>query len=98
MPINTQYPIIDILGSTRAERLGRFASKGLSSPITPDTENPWIFSSFMVTVAGNVVVEDRAYNTMLFPACQPGRQYWAIGIKIVASGTTATGIYVYGGV
>lgn len=101
MTLNTLSPIINISPTTRtggSGGLGRFASKGFVVAVTPDIENPWIFSSFMVRTAGDVVVADRNNNNFLMPACQPGVQYFAVGIKIIASGTTATGIFVYGGV
>lgn len=98
MSTNTLYKVVDILLSTRRERLGRFASKGTTTAVTLDAENPWPFSSFMVTTAGNVTIEDGEGNQMTFPACQIGRQYWAVGVKVLTAGTTATGIFVYGGV
>ena len=98
MSLNTLYKVVDILLSTRRERLGRFASKGFTSAVTLDVENPWAFSSFMVSTAGDVVVQDGEGNLMKLPACQVGRQYWAVGVKILSSGTTATGIFVFGGV
>lgn len=101
MTLNTLSPITNISPTTRtggSGGIGRFASIGFITAVTPGVENPWIFSSFMVRTAGDVVIADRNNNSFLMPDCQPGVQYFAVGIMIVASGTTATGIFVFGGV
>ena len=99
--LNTRSPITNIQPTTRtggSGGIGTFASIGFLTAVTPDVENPWIFSSFMIRVGGDVVIRDRAGNSFLMPACIPGVQYYALGIMIVGAGTTATGIFVYGGV
>lgn len=99
--LNTRTPIVNIQPTTRtggSGGIGQFASIGFLTAVTFDVENPWIFSSFMVRTAGDVVIRDRAGNTFLMPGCLPGTQYYAVGIMIVAAGTTATGVFVFGGV
>lgn len=101
MPINESYNVAKIQPSNRrggSGGIGRFASHGLDTAITVDVEVPFIFSSFMVRVAGDVMIMDTGDQTFTMPGCLPGIQYWAVGKMFVASGTTATGIYVFGGV
>lgn len=99
LKLHNPQPIIDAVGSARRKTagFGRFASKGYLTAITPGVENPWIFTGFMVRVAGDVVIVGTDAEEFLMPACQPGVQYFAPGVMISVTGTTATGIFVYGG-
>lgn len=95
---NPPIHIIDAEPNARRDRYGLFMSKGYTSPISADTENPWVFTHIMVTTVGDVVVIGTDQNEFKLPKCQIGIVYRAVGIAIASSGTTATGIYVYGGV
>ena len=83
---------------SRSEQLGRFPTYGNNSPIVLDALQGFIFKYFMVTVGGNVEVEDMTGGSFTYPACQPGTQYMTLGQRILSLRTTATGIYVHGGV
>lgn len=101
MSINASYPVTRIQPSNRrggSGGIGRFASQGMITPVVLDVEVPYIFSSFMVSTAGDVVIQDTGDEFYKMVSCQPGTQYWAVGKKIISAGTTATNIYVYGGV
>jgi hypothetical protein len=101
MSINGSYPVARIQPSNRrggSGGIGRFASHGLTVAVTIGSELPFIFSSFMVRVGGDVAILDTGDNSYILPGCLPGIQYWAVGKMILTAGTTATGIFVFGGV
>jgi len=100
MSINGSYPVTRIQPSNRrggSGGIGRFASHGLTAAVTPGVEVPFIFSSFMIRVGGDVTIVDTGDQLFTMPACIPGIQYWAVG-KTIDVSTTATGIFVFGGV
>lgn len=98
MPINLPLEVVDILISARGDDIGRYPTKGVMTPVTLDVENPWFFKKFMVRVAGDVVVVGKDNNPFTYPACQPGIPYQTFAKMIQSAGTTATGIYIFGGV
>ena len=61
--------------------------------ITPDDNAEIPQTQFiMVSAAGDVAVETPTGDVNTLPACQPGVQYAIVAIKVLATGTTATGI------
>jgi hypothetical protein len=90
--------VVDISPTTRSEYIGRISVNGVTSPVTFDVEVGFVFKKFMVSTAGNVNVIGVDGLPAIFPACQPGTEYFHFGLMISSTGTTATGIYVMGGV
>ncbi|MEM0928077.1 MAG: hypothetical protein AAGI89_02185 [Pseudomonadota bacterium] len=67
-------------------------SRGLS--VTPDDANDLSFPirGLMVAGAGDVRVVTIKGDTVTLPALQPGMQYAILATRVLATGTTATGI------
>jgi hypothetical protein len=73
---------------------------GLESPpsrgtvVTPDDNADLSFPvrGLMVAGAGDVSVETLGGDTVTLPALQPGVQYAVLARRVLAAGTTATGI------
>lgn len=94
-----------INGATPANQVSLIPSGGQLAVLDTYLERHDIFSSFQVTVAGNVVILGINNTYYYRPACQPGVIYYGLGIQIASAGTvggspvttTATGIYVYTG-
>jgi len=100
MSINGSYPVTRIQPSNRrggSGGIGRFMSHGLTAAATLDVEIPFIFSSFKVRTAGDVMVVDTGDQPFLVIDCVPGETIWAVGKMFLSAGTTATGIFPYGG-
>lgn len=63
--------------------------------VTPsDVATVQDFDGIMVTVAGNVAVEMLGGNVVTLPGLQPGVIYPIAGVRVMATGTSATGIVV----
>lgn len=61
--------------------------------ITPDDVANCPQTQFiMVSAAGDVAVETPTGDSNVLPACQPGVQYAIVAVKVLATGTSATGI------
>jgi hypothetical protein len=62
--------------------------------ITPNDSDDltFVIRGLMVAEAGNVAVETVLGDTVTLPALQPGAQYAILCRKVLAAGTTATGI------
>jgi ABC-type maltose transport system permease subunit len=61
--------------------------------VTPsDTDNITTSVCLMVTTEGDVAVETASGTTGTLPGCLPGVQYYIRARKVLATGTTATGI------
>lgn len=61
--------------------------------ITPsDSDDIPLTQYIMVTVAGNVAVETYSETTGIMPGLQPGVQYAIAAKKVLATGTSASGI------
>lgn len=63
----------------------------VAQAVTPHDTIPNVFSGFIVTVAGNVVITDTQGNTVTWPALA-GVVYRISVTRIKATSTTATGI------
>ena len=60
--------------------------------VVPNDATEVCYSGFYVGVAGNVVVETPAGDTVTFTAVQVGSIIPVCAVKVLASGTTATNI------
>lgn len=73
---------------------------GLESPpsrgvaITPDdgTDLGFPIRGLMVGTAGDVAILTTGGDTVTLPALQPGAQYAVLARRVLATGTTATGL------
>lgn len=63
--------------------------------VTPnDVTTIKLFDGIMVAAAGNVSVELAEGTVLAIPGLQPGIIYPIAGVRVMATGTTATGIVV----
>ncbi|NRA29170.1 MAG: hypothetical protein HRU11_02830 [Parvularculaceae bacterium] len=73
---------------------------GLSSPpsrgmaVSPDDGADLAFAirGLMVSTAGDVALVTTRGDTITMPALQPGVQYAVLSTRVLATGTTATGL------
>lgn len=69
------------------------------SSVTPsDTSNtPFPFKVLVVSTAGTVTWLNFNKESQTFNCAVPGQPYFIRGVRILSTGTTATGIYIGGG-
>lgn len=90
------YAIQDVNKAARTNEIGIFIKKG--GLLTADVPLTFLFKFIRVRTAGDVTIIDENGNTFLLIDCQPGEYHPIIAKGYASSGTTATGIYYYGGV
>lgn len=90
------YVIQKINPVARGREIGIWPKRG--GLITLDVPVGEPIKFIRVRTAGDVVMSDAFGNTITIPDVQPGRFDLATwGDRILSAGTTATGIYWYGG-
>lgn len=60
--------------------------------VTPSDATVIAFRGLYIGGSGNVAVVTQAGNTVTFPNMNAGQTYPIMGTKVLATGTTATGI------
>lgn len=81
--------------ASRTEQVGIWIQKG--GTITLDVDLGFVFKFLRVRTAGDLNVKGIDGNSYLVPDAQPGEFFPTWGTTVLSAGTTATGIFWFGG-